>query len=75
MKLWIRNQDRTSLMECNHISVEEIVTPNKKKTSWCIVANFGCVGEYATRERCLEIIDEIQKLLNFGNLEYEMPEK
>ena len=65
MKIWIRNQDKTTLQEVNHISVEEIRVPNTKKTQWCIVANFGCAGEYNTRERCLEIIDEIQSLFGY----------
>lgn len=67
MKLWIRSQERDKLDLCESISIQPLITANKKHTSWCIVANFGRVGEYGTRERCLEIIDEIQKLLEMGN--------
>lgn len=63
MKIWIRSQERDRLEVCESISIQPLITSNKKHTSWCIVANFGRVGEYDTRERCLEIIDEIQKLL------------
>lgn len=76
-KLWIRSQERTTLQEVNHISVEEIIVPNSKKTKWCIVANFGCVGEYETRERCLEIVDVIFRNIAMSysqdNLLYDMP--
>lgn len=69
MKLWIRSRERDTLVECTQLSVVPIITPNKKQTTWGVVANFGRVGEYSTRERCLEIIDEIQKLLSLGNPE------
>ena len=69
MKLWIRSQERDLLEECNRLAVQSIITPNKKHQTWGVISNFGCVGEYATRERCLEIIDEIQELLKLGNPE------
>lgn len=63
MEVWVRSQDKRSFMKIEHISAEEIIVPNSRKTRWCVTANFGCIGEYHTKERCLEIIDEIQKLL------------
>lgn len=66
MKLWVRNQERDGLAICNSLSIQPIIRSNKKISSWGIISNFGCVAEYATRERCIEIIDEIQKLL-FSN--------
>lgn len=63
MEVWVRSQDKRSFMIIEHISAEEIIVPNSRKTIWCVTANFGCIGEYPTKERCLEIIDEIQKLL------------
>lgn len=63
MKVWVQNQDRTILQEVTHISVEEIIVPNTKKTKWCIVANFGCVGEYESKERCMEILEKILALI------------
>lgn len=67
MKLWIRSQERDLLEECNRLAVQSIITPNKKHQTWGVISNFGCVGEYATRERCLEIIDEIQSLFVSNN--------
>jgi hypothetical protein len=63
MKLWIRSQERDKLEICNSLSTQPIIAPNKKHQTWGIISNFGCIGEYGTRERCLEIIDEIQELL------------
>lgn len=63
MKLWIRSKERDKLEVCNSLSIQPIITPNKKHHTWGVISNFGCVGEYGTRERCLEILDEIQGLL------------
>lgn len=77
MKLWIRNQTRTEIMECNHLSTKETIIPNKKKSEWCIVANFGWVGTYESMERCLEILDDIFRTIatsySQDNLLYDMP--
>jgi hypothetical protein len=61
MKLWVRSQERDRLEICNSLSIQPIIRA-KKVSSWGIISNFGCVAEYATRERCLEILDEIQEL-------------
>ena len=65
MKLWIRSQERDTLQECTQLSVVPIITANKKHATWGVVANFGRAGEYSTRERCIEIIDEIQCFISF----------
>lgn len=69
MKLWIRSKERDILQVCNSLSIQPIIKPNKKHQTWGVISNFGCVGEYGTRERCLEILDEIQELLKLGNPE------
>ena len=66
MEVWVRSQDKRSFMIIEHISAEEIIVPNSRKTRWCVTANFGCIGEYHTKERCLEIIDEIQSLFGYA---------
>lgn len=86
MKLWIRSQERDKLEVCNGLSIQPRIIPNTKRSTWGIISNFGCVGEYPTRERCLEIIDKIQNnimcqsgmIFSNGVAEvfvYEMPEK
>lgn len=61
-KLYIRTQDREALLECNEIHYTKTKQSNHK-AKFNLVANFNCVGEYASKERCLEIIDEIENRL------------
>lgn len=65
--LWVRSQDKSEL-----VKVFEIYVDNN-----LIKANFkshynGCqyidLGEYKTKERALEVLDEIQKKINLINL-------
>lgn len=60
MELWIRSQDRKTILKAYRIDVDDkniIVWDN----------NYQCsetyMGEYKTKERALEILDEIQKQL------------
>lgn len=57
MELWIRSQDKTVLTKINSIGIEY----DKKLIGYGNV----CVklGEYATKERALEVLDEIQNIL------------
>lgn len=96
-KLYIRSQDREQLLlfdgSMSIIKYKEIPTPGKwkdKRTdpvefSHAIIAgNFGRIGIYETKERCLEILDEIQKEcgfhyrstcgLNVPDMLFDMPE-
>lgn len=75
MEVWVRSQDKRSFMKIEHISAEEIIVPNSRKTRWCVTANFGCIGEYPTKERCLEIIDELQLRIANGRNIYSMPKE
>ena len=65
MELWIRSQSKIDLMcvkrvQYGHANNKHIIY-GENLTMF--------LGEYATRERCLEIIDEIQELLKLGNPE------
>jgi hypothetical protein len=57
MELWIRSQDKIALSQIKQIAIE-----NDKKI---IGYNGYCVklGEYNTKERALEVLDEIQEFL------------
>ena len=77
MNLWIRSQDRMNLVQIKQISINYY---NKKQ----IIANYkpdqyensGCyyelLGIYETKERALEVLDEIQNIfsLNLINKSY-----
>jgi hypothetical protein len=73
MELWIRSQDKLSLTKINSIGIEY----DKKLVGYGNV----CVklGEYKTKERALEVLDEIQNILidysNISRVVYEMPEE
>lgn len=62
MELWVRSQDKLSLMKCDRVEISERQI-NGKKWEFAILAGCVNVGVYSTKERCLEIIDEIQKIL------------
>ena len=58
MELWIRSQDRTFLRKVNTIGIVE------GRDFWSIDENLTIsFGKYKTKERALEVLDEIQKIL------------
>ena len=60
---------QTNYVEYDHeYNINDVINgiPREKHT---IQAGYGTVGTYATRERCLEIIDEIQALIHPEPLE------
>ena len=86
MNLWIRNQDKSALVNVDEIRLSRGET--------CIGNNkSGTLGEYKSKERALEVLDEIQNLIigdkvieilnktngNMNNVYptmfYQMPEK
>ena len=70
MDLWIRSQNKKRLLKINNIKLEEI----EKNYSWYIdndncrpyvlTSDEGNLGFYTTKERALEVLDEIQNILN-----------
>ena len=77
MDLWIRSQDKTDLICTKRI----YVVNNQIRTNVYEVIGFAILGEYATKERALEILDEIDNLMsNAVNnglkvARYEMPKE
>lgn len=76
MELWIRSQDRTFLRKVNTIGIVE------GRDFWSIDENLTVsFGKYKTKERALEVLDEIQDLLqnayvgNTNRIVYQMPEE
>lgn len=56
MELWVRSQDKTVLVEVKSLQCY--------LGEYCIETMNGIkLGRYETKERCLEILDEIQKIL------------
>lgn len=81
MKLWIRSQDKEVLANVKNVRFRKMKKCELEETpctfkefaesadAYCVECNGEFFGEYSTRERCLEIIDEIQELLKLGNPE------
>ena len=70
MELWIRSQDRTDLVKVNALWVIEnqiwMEVPfyeNHKKIGLTITGHNHKLAEYKTKERALEVLDEIQRLI------------
>lgn len=61
MKLFIRSQKKDCLREVHSIEC------NVDREGCCVLEGCYILGEYKTEKRCLEIIDEIQKLLLSAN--------
>lgn len=66
MELWIRSQDKTTLIRSYEIYISEYgkgsYVIRAKKTSHIL-------GAYKTMERALEVLDEIQKIF-YNNQKY-----
>lgn len=71
MKLWIRTQDKTKLMEVEEVCVKEVFKTDANNVNGYKQELVGCnvlVGDvvvalYKTKERALQVLDEIQNAL------------
>ena len=59
MDLWIRSQDKKDLIKVDYISYE--IAIEDKHILWYKSID---LGTYKTKERALEVLDEIQNMLN-----------
>ena len=65
MELWIRSQDKERIIKTNQLDVMELDTDvDPRYNHFGLYANEYLVGEYKTKERALEVLDEIQNILN-----------
>lgn len=71
MELWIRSQDREDLInnplriyyDSNYEGVHKIIANTHDETIW--------LGKYKTKERALEILNEIESFLVLGDDEFD----
>ena len=85
MDLWIRSQDRESLTKVSNVEYTykkgDLYTDVRgKHYIGTYYDNLKILGEYKSKERALEVLDEIQKYMLPPNLDgsayvYQMPEK
>lgn len=67
MELWIRSQDKTTLIRSYEIYISE------QSNTYLIRAKSTShiLGSYSTVERALEVLDEIQNKINLINLGHD----
>lgn len=76
MELWIRSQDKEKLIKCNDIAISTD-SEDGKTIGYKIVGYFDKnteyedLGIYETKERALEVLDEIQNKINLINLGHD----
>lgn len=78
MELWIRSQDRKKLMKVDEVKIETV-----KDGNTFIYSHATDLGTYKTKERALEVLDEIHRLIKSATnpsnmifptaITYEMP--
>lgn len=82
MELWIRSQNKERIIKANQLDVMEFDTDvDPRYNHFGVYANDYLVGEYKTKERALEVLNEIQDLINdiadnkMVGCIYEMPKE
>lgn len=63
MELWVRSQDKTELIVVKKFSIIGCTNNSYSGVEFNILSEQVYLGHYKTKERCLEILDEIQKFL------------
>lgn len=73
MGFWIRNQDKTILQKVDNLLISN---GNNAEGTFSIYTNSlpakNVLGRYKTKERALEVLDEIQEA-KLGNFHYKCP--
>ena len=80
--MWIRIQDKEASVYANNFYIRNPEVGEKYGISYFDGDSFVKLGFYKSKERALEVLDEIQKLLiamprteiPFNNIVYQMPE-
>ncbi len=75
MELWIRSQDKRELQKADDIYISTLEDKTVKTFDGSIEIN---LGTYKTKERALEVLDEIQAYLMSNSPKsnvYNMPEE
>lgn len=67
MNLWIRSQDRTKLIKVDNISYMDMSENYKEEVHSLWNDSKGILGTYKTKERALEVLEEILQLIKKGN--------
>lgn len=76
MNFWVRSQDKECLIKTNIVEMEYFGDECTVLINTRFDGKIVSLGRYETKERVLEILDEIQKLIDRGiKFLYIMPEE
>lgn len=70
MDLWVRSQNKYRLL--NVESLQIIYNQEDNELPYSINSSYELLGSYKTKERALEILDEIQQMLKNETIETEI---
>lgn len=73
--MWIRSQDKEILLEISYLDVYSL-----SENNWTIEDCGNDLGTYKSKERAIEVLDEIQEFIMMSKTTqlttiYEMPEE
>lgn len=59
--MWIRSQDKKILIKAESIHIEYVGETEQVADYWCLYYLGANLGTYTSKERAIEVLDEIQK--------------
>ena len=71
--MYIRSQDKEELVKLSKLSIN--CSSNSYYISVPDVSPYHSIGDYKSKERCIEALDEIQHFLDVGAIVFEMPKE
>ena len=76
-EIWIRTQDRETILNVSYVYYEYEDSEEPIITRHSIVSSdhFVELGVYESKERCLEVLDEIMTAIYIDRPIYEMPKE
>lgn len=79
MAIWIRSQDKTSLVECKTIDMIKQVNgeyyANANYIDFGEAENYDFLGKYSTKEKAVKALDMIQEhIAKHSNNVFQMPQ-
>jgi hypothetical protein len=70
MDLWVRSQNKYRLLKVESLQI--IYNQEDNELPYSINSSYELLGSYKTKERALEILDEIQQMLKNETIETEI---
>ena len=61
MELWIRSQDKERLILAQNLDIYDCTLEDDEEEHWWIEESGIDLGEYTSKERALEVLDEIEE--------------